>query len=124
MLETALKLLEKPTEQILEADASQRFRAARGPGGKGGKDAGKGKKGGKNTKTKFNGECHYCHKPGHMAKDCRQKARDEKTDGRANAAVGDTSSSKPTSPRMFRSLGQRLRGAAGMSDPMKAICDG
>ena len=44
--------------------------------GKGGKNNGAGKGKGQATQ-KFDGNCNYCKKYGHMARDCRKKKTDE-----------------------------------------------
>jgi len=48
-------------------------------------------KGGGSSSRKANMECHYCHKPGHFAHECRKKQRDEAKGG------GDTPSSSANS---------------------------
>ena len=49
--------------------------------GRGRWQGGRNRKIGGNSSMKFNGECHYCHRDGHKASDCRLKKRNNESGG-------------------------------------------
>ena len=62
--------------------------------GKGGKNNVAGKGQGKGTQT-YDGNCNYCKKYGHMARDCREKKADD-AQKQKNVSAVDQSSVQPT----------------------------
>ena len=67
----------------------------------------------------FDGECNYCHKPGHKAADCRKKAFDAKKVGGVggdNASVAESQATASTMPSSASALNKK--GVGGIMDPV------